>query len=80
MAPLLKFLLILGVQPPKFLYCSCFSKSIDLASYVLHCFVMMNFLTATWVLTFFLLLVIVYTTRGRPRGPGGHGPPDGSVS
>ena len=39
-----------GIQPPKLLYQSCFSKRNDLASNVLHGSGMMNFLTTVWLL------------------------------
>ena len=49
-----------GLSPPKFLYQSCFSKCIYLASNVLNCIAMIKFLTATWLLTSFWLLAMLY--------------------
>ena len=57
-SPLLKILFILGALPPKFLYCSCFSKCINLAPNIFYCIFMMNLLIDTWLLRSWLYYII----------------------
>ena len=61
-APLVKLLFMLGWLSPKFLYQSCFSKRIDLASNVLYGIAKMDFLTTIWLLRSLQMLAIHYIT------------------
>ena len=63
-SPLVKIVVHFGgLNPPKFLYQSCFSQRIDLASNVLYGIAMMNFLTTIWLMPLsylnYILIIII---------------------